>query len=173
MHTPGRRQVLRSRSPGLPQPLRPPWALPGAQFIHVCTRCDACIGACPQRILARGSGGFPEVRFDAGGCTFCGECARACAAGAIARGGEAASERWLLTAAIGPACLAAAGVVCRSCGEVCEAGAIRFRLAAGRAPRPELDREACSGCGFCVSVCPAGAIAMIEQPAALAAPAEA
>lgn len=66
---------------------------------------------------------------------------------------------------IGPACLALNGVVCRVCAEHCESHAIRFRLAPGGVAVPLLRAERCDGCGACVKVCPASAIAL--QTAAL------
>jgi ferredoxin-type protein NapF len=65
---------------------------------------------------------------------------------------------WTLVAAIGEACLARKNVVCQSCGDACAVRAIRFRPEPGRVPMPRLDPSACTGCGACVSVCPADAI---------------
>ena len=65
-----------------------------------------------------------------------------------------------IKAEIGAACIALKQVVCRFCGDACEARAIRFRLRAGGVAVPELDREACTGCGECHGACPVGAIAM-------------
>lgn len=66
---------------------------------------------------------------------------------------------------VGPACLALNGVVCRVCAEHCERHAIRFRLAPGGVAVPLVRAERCDGCGACVKVCPASAIAL--QAAAL------
>jgi ferredoxin-type protein NapF len=132
-----------------------PWAAPEDEFLARCTRCNACIDACPERIVIRGSGGFPEVDFTKGGCTFCGRCADACVPRALDR---ALGAPWALKATIGDACLARNRVVCRSCGERCEARAIRFVPALGGAADPVVDRSLCTGCGACVGVCPVSAI---------------
>ena len=132
-----------------------PWALAEDEFLARCTRCSACIDACPERIVVCGSGGFPEVDFSKGGCTFCGRCADACVPRALDR---AAGEPWTLKATIGDACLARNRVVCRSCGERCEARAIRFVPALGGAADPVVNLERCTGCGACVAVCPVSAI---------------
>lgn len=65
-------------------------------------------------------------------------------------------------------CLAARGVVCRSCGEHCEPQAIRFQLLpAGKSP-PLIDDARCDACGECVRVCPAQALSLqvVETAAA-------
>jgi len=61
---------------------------------------------------------------------------------------------------IAASCLAYANIVCRSCGEACEPGAIRFRPRLGGAALPEVDAARCNGCGLCVAPCPAGAITL-------------
>ena len=74
-----RRALLRGR-PGAKArtPLRPPWSV--LAFEDACTRCRACIEACPESILVVGDGGFPEVDFrqGSGECTFCAACADLC-----------------------------------------------------------------------------------------------
>jgi ferredoxin-type protein NapF len=59
---------------------------------------------------------------------------------------------------ISDGCLPRAGISCMACRDVCEPGAIRFRPRAGGPFLPEIDAGACTGCGSCVSVCPADAI---------------
>lgn len=62
-------------------------------------------------------------------------------------------------ARIGDACLTLRGVMCESCADICEQRAIRF-IRRGAIKQPLIDADACSGCGECLSVCPANAIAM-------------
>lgn len=68
-----------------------------------------------------------------------------------------------LKATIDSRCLALNRVVCRTCGESCEAGAIHFRLAVGGVSTPHVDPGACNGCSDCVRACPVGAIAMRQS----------
>ena len=152
-----RRRFLRGEFAAPRIALRPPWALPEAAFLERCTRCDDCLRACPTAILARGSGGYPEIDFARGGCTFCGECMKACTAGAL-KGGPLA---WPLAAVIGPECIARKRIVCRSCGDACDPRAIRFGFAPGGAAVPHLSPDACTGCGACIGACPVSAIAMV------------
>jgi ferredoxin-type protein NapF len=151
-----RRQFLRGRFGESASP-RPPWAAAEPEFLARCTRCDACIDACPEHILVRGSGGFPQVDFTNGGCTFCRACVDACEPRALERTDAAP---WALKASIAPSCLALNRVVCSTCAERCEARAIRFRPALGAVPAPAVDLDRCTGCGACVAACPVSAIAV-------------
>jgi len=144
---------------GRPRPaaeIRPPWALPEAEFSDRCTRCNECLTVCPTHILVVGDGGYPTVDFRAGECTFCGDCVTACQPQALQRGEDQAA--WPYKAEIGPTCLPRQGVECRVCGDFCEARAIRFKPRLGGSPLPELDPALCTGCGACVAPCPSAAI---------------
>jgi ferredoxin-type protein NapF len=123
---------------------------------------------CPTDIIVCGTDGYPEVNFSRGECTFCGDCVCACRDGALQRFDGAAP--WRLKAEIGNDCLAQKQVECRVCGEQCVAGAIRFRLQAGRVAAPSLDPDLCNGCGACVAACPGRAIVMGEPQTAAALP---
>ena len=157
----GRRAFLRGRPRPGPSPIRPPWAV-AEGFSTACTRCGTCVPACPEGIVAIGDGGFPAVDFRRGECSFCGACADACPHPVFQRTDPAtgvARGPWDLAAAIAePACFSVQRVFCRSCGDVCPQSAIRFRLAPGGAALPVVEQDACSGCGACVSACPAGAV---------------
>ncbi len=154
-----RRQLFRGDIRGRDVPQRPPWACSESQFPEACERCDDCVRACPESIIKIGDGGYPKIVFAAGGCTFCGECLTACRGRAL-KGDPEHDAPWTLKAVIASSCLAEQGVVCRSCGEVCDERAIRFRLRVGGAAQPHLDADLCTGCGYCVGVCPAGAVSI-------------
>jgi len=162
-----RRGLLFGRiaSPAEPPPPRPPWSKPEREFLAECSRCLDCVQACPEQVLVRGDGGYPEIDFGRGECTFCQACVQACPAPVFLD--PAASKPWNYVASVSDACLGYQGIYCRSCGESCEAGAIRFSLTGLRIPLPSVDAEACSGCGACVAGCPAQAVrvAPVEQRA--------
>ena len=143
-------------------PLRPPWALAEPAFTEVCTRCDACIDACPQQILQRGEGGFPAVNFSSNGCNECKRCSEVCVPNTIDWHPD--RHPWGWHAVIGPACLAVQRVECRVCGEMCDASAIRFRPSLNGVAQPEVSATDCSGCGQCVAPCPTHAIQMLTPP---------
>lgn len=71
-----RLQFLRGDFRGKQQTLRPPWS--SSEFIDCCERCGECIKACPENILEKGRGGYPQVNFQHGECTFCERCVDQC-----------------------------------------------------------------------------------------------
>lgn len=152
-----RAQFLRGDFSSRNKPLRPPWALSEAQFLAACTACGECIPACSLKLLRAGSGGYPQLSFAAGGCSFCGDCLKACTTGALVR----KADPWTLKAQVSADCLAAQGVMCSICAEHCDARAIRIRPALGGRAQPQINNEACTGCGACFSVCPNQSISLV------------
>lgn len=138
--------------------IRPPWALAEDDFIARCTRCDGCRQACPQQIIVSGNGGFPTVDFSNAECTFCGDCAAACEPRALKRDAASDAPPWPYKAIIAGTCLAEQRVECRSCGDHCDANAIRFSPQLNACPIPDIDFDKCTGCGACVEPCPVTAI---------------
>lgn len=65
-------------------------------------------------------------------------------------------------ARVGEGCLEAHGIVCRACGDACDARAVGFLPLAGGLAKPVVDPDLCNGCGACIAVCPVGAIALLE-----------
>jgi ferredoxin-type protein NapF len=169
----GRRAFLRGQhSRGVAVPCRPPWAVDETLFTRVCTRCGACVAACSTGLLAQGSGGYPEADFQRAHCTFCTDCAHACAENTRQNAPCQPSALffspdllpWTLQATISTACLPHKGVLCRSCEDHCEAGAIRFAPRQGCPAQPDIERSRCTGCGECVASCPVYAINMKTHP---------
>ncbi|WP_151703734.1 ferredoxin-type protein NapF [Nitrincola alkalilacustris] len=148
-----RRQLLRGGRMARPV-RRPPWT--SRDFTDLCTRCTECISACPEKILYRGDGGFPEINFTDRGCTLCNECARACPESVF----DLTRAAFSWQAEISDACLAMQNVHCQICQDQCEARAIGFKPRLRAAPVPVIDTDACTGCGHCLPGCPSNAISL-------------
>ena len=155
-----RRQLLRGDPLGNHLPRRPPWAQEENLFIQLCSRCDDCIHACEIDLLHRGSGGFPEIRFEESGCDFCGDCLKSCSTGALNAPFPAPSLAWTWRAKIDSTCLSVRGIVCRACGDACDTEAIRFELQTGGRAQPLVNEELCNGCGECLGVCPENSVSL-------------
>lgn len=150
-----RRSFLFGRDPDAPSPVRPPWSS-DESINSACVRCGACLDACPQGIIRIGEGGLPAVDFSAGECTFCGACARACPEPVFDR---RCHSGFLHVAAITDTCLAKSGVHCQSCADACPEAAIVLRPRLGGPPVPKVINDRCTGCGACIAMCPAEAVA--------------
>lgn len=151
---------MRGRAPAAPLPIRPPGALPEPKFQSQCTTCDECVTACPEAIIVRGSGGFPEVDFRRGECTFCMRCVDVCADGALSRTTEPV---WQLEVRVLDKCLARRQVICQTCADVCDTEAIRFHPQLGTVATPRISHDVCTGCGACIAACPENALEVIAN----------
>lgn len=156
-----RRNWLRGRFSSPPTALHLPWLKSAASFYNDCTRCGECQRACPERIIVRGDGGFPEIDFENGECTFCARCTQACPEPLFEF--DPGHPPWNYIASIGQSCLAYQGVSCQSCQDSCDVRAIKFSFQVGKTPQPRLNQEQCTGCGACVSVCPVFAISVLPN----------
>lgn len=137
--------------------LRPPGAV--EQFAELCTRCDACLTACPTGIIGRDPEGLPKVDLSNGACLFCGECAEACEPQAILP-----ATSWAIRAKVNASCLSFNGVMCRTCEDHCDHQAIHFHLMTRGRSVPTIDPDRCTGCGECAAPCPSQSIQFYEQP---------
>ncbi len=137
--------------------MRPPYARAEIDFRKLCDGCDACRESCPTGVIGKDGDGIPMLLYGQAVCDFCGACADACPTGAMVR---EQARPWIVTAHVKATCLSFNAVTCRCCEESCEAGAIRFRLMTGGRALPQIDDDACTGCGHCAVICPNNSVEM-------------
>ena len=152
-----RRSILMGHAKDSAQ-LRPPGAIGEYEFDDICNRCGDCAVACEENIIVFGARKLPEIDLSKGGCTFCSDCIEACDTGALT-----ADIQWPWIAQIADSCLAVSGVQCRACQDMCDQSALRIQLRVGGYAIPEIQTEACNGCGFCIAPCPTGAITLSKR----------
>jgi ferredoxin-type protein NapG len=139
--------------------------VPEAEFLAACTRCDACMTACPYGVVVpapprfKQAAGTPMIDPASAACHMCPDtpCITACAPGVLRRDrplkmGTAVIQAWN--------CLAHQNSFCTVCSEQCPVpGAIA--LVDGK---PRVDERVCTGCGVCHYACPAPANAVMILP---------
>jgi MauM/NapG family ferredoxin protein len=138
--------------------IRPPGALPEANFLEACTRCDACFDACPIEAIVR----VPDGRVDAGtpilqlettACSICKglACTQVCEPGALLPLHRPRAIKMGLAVFDTELCLAYKGQFCDACIAICptQPGAITSINGA-----PSLVPDFCTGCGLCEQFCP-------------------
>ncbi|NCC52504.1 MAG: 4Fe-4S dicluster domain-containing protein [Spartobacteria bacterium] len=148
-------------------PILPPGALNADDYAERCSRCYACVNACPSRVLNvrfstnRSWAQFcqPELTPDSGVCDeYCNRCSLVCHTGAIQPVSEDEKRyRKIGTAVINKdACLAWSDEqYCMVCDEYCPYNAIHTDTGPTGFPRPVVLPDQCRGCGMCQHNCPA------------------
>lgn len=140
---------------------RPPGAMVEIGFLAACTRCGACIDACPEHALLKvpGDGGLaagtPYLEPAVTPCVACPTmpCAAACPTPALSVPELGWSGYRLGDLELRPEhCLTFRGSSCRICVDRCPMGEAALTLDA--AGHPVLRSEGCVGCGVCLHVCP-------------------
>ncbi|MCE5264333.1 MAG: 4Fe-4S binding protein [Deltaproteobacteria bacterium] len=144
--------------------IRPPGALPEAEFLGTCVRCGECMKSCVTNTLqpALWESGFPglwtprlELRMAA--CEpNCNVCGRVCPTQAIRSLPLAEKTHAKIGTAVlrKEMCLVwAQNKQCLICDEICPYNAIVFRTVDGYR-RPFVIASRCNGCGYCEQRCP-------------------
>ena len=145
--------------------LRPPGAIDEPSFLAGCTRCEACIKACPYGAIVhapiqlREAAGTPMIDADRQPCLMCADfpCITACEPGVLTT---------LVPPMMGTAritehlCVAYHGSSCRVCHEACPVPQA-ILIDDGK---PTVNDTQCTGCGVCRAVCPAPENAILLMP---------
>lgn len=149
--------------------LRPPGAVAEPLFRSLCTRCGSCMRSCPSGVLmpnreskelvSRSKGLLtPELVIDSDYCREdCTNCSAACPSGAIASFSvEEKASFPIGLAQLTPAyCLLYNNRECEICKRDCPYEAISFEWSEEEyLALPVIDKEKCTGCGCCQTVCP-------------------
>ena len=149
-----------------PELIRPPGALPEADFLTRCVRCGECMKACatntlqPVWLKAGLEGIFSPVMVPrlAACAVNCNVCGQVCPTGAI-RDISVIEKKH---AKVGTAWIARQNCLvweqdkkCLVCDEVCPYNAISFQPVPGlRNAAPVVIENKCTGCGWCENKCP-------------------
>ena len=151
--------------------IRPPGALPTeAAFVEACDGCRKCSQACPYDVILHlgpdaGTGeGTPYLDPEEAPCRWCAsmDCVQACPTGALRlQAGEAPAPIAVARLQM-DACLNSQGTLCDECATACPANVRAIRVRFGK--MPELDPDACVGCGLCAWHCAAEQKALIIEP---------
>ena len=153
------------KAPPLPDipAICPPWAREKCDYLALCERCTLCADACPKRVIRPLSSreealnGIAVLNMDYGECDFCGQCVEVCPTGALNfEHGTKAQAAVKLTGT----CDRILGMPCTMCAESCLEQAITL---GDRSSPPEIDSDACTGCGACALGCYSRALTMLKR----------
>ncbi len=152
-----------------PELIRPPGAGNEQEFLETCSKCGNCIRACPYFALRpvlmanEFDRGTPALRIGEAFCRFCHEfpCVAACPTGALSQKQQSRLHKIGCAEVIAGNCIRKDGTDCRACFDKCEEiGSCAIKLVTSaqndaECSFPEIINSKCSGCGACLTVCPA------------------
>ncbi len=139
---------------------RPPGALPEVAFLAACTRCGACVEACPPHAIrtvpSQGalSAGTPYLDPKLQPCTVCPDmpCVQACPTDALTLPSSGWENYRLAALELVPErCITFDGAACDVCANACPRG--DQALVMDEAGHPVIRIEGCVGCGVCLRAC--------------------
>ena len=154
--------------------IMPPGAGERDNYLSRCVACQACVAACPVRIVRSVRRPQPELDYTEDYCQFsCTECGKVCPSGAIRHLGaeEKRRTRVALSALYLDRCVVVEkSQACGACAEVCPTRALVMEPYGGADSGltiPVFAEEYCIGCGACLYACPAEPRAFTLQPLAV------
>ncbi|MBI3297208.1 MAG: 4Fe-4S dicluster domain-containing protein [Elusimicrobia bacterium] len=147
--------------------VRPPNALPEADFLSACTKCGDCLTACPHYVLRKlgpecGTALLetPVLFPRENPCQLCEgvPCAAACGTGALRKPAQDEMPRLGAARVATARCYSAQGQPCDYCVTACPEKPKAMAVRLGRAA--QVVRDDCTGCGRCVQICPTEAVSL-------------
>jgi MauM/NapG family ferredoxin protein len=160
----------RAPRPGTASRLRPPGALPEAEFVQRCIRCGNCMKVCPTNVLTPSPIGLgldgawsPILDLRRGYCEYeCNLCGRVCPTGAIRSLPLTKKKKTKIGLAVfdKKTCLPYAKAQnCIVCEEHCPVPEKAIKLTKKNikgkiVKQPVMNDELCIGCGICELKCP-------------------
>ena len=165
--TAGIAAVTKKRNPKSKNPIIPAGATDFAQYKQMCNVCQACVEACPTKVLRPSLSlenlMLPELNFNDNACLLdCVKCNEACPTGALRP--LTAEEKTDIQ--IGYAvwlrenCIVIEGKECAACETACPNGSLQL-IQSGRFRIPIINTGRCLGCGACQAACPASPLKAI------------
>ena len=154
--------------------IMPPGAGDRENYLSRCLACQACVAACPVRIVRASTTPQPELDYTRDYCQFsCVECGKVCPTGAIRhldaedkRRTRVARTELLLDRCV----VVERSQACGACAEVCPTRALVMEPYGGPVSGltiPVFGEEYCIGCGACLYACPAEPRAFALEPLAV------
>jgi len=147
--------------------IRPPFALAELDFLLACTRCHACIDACPHQVIFPLSAKLglqtvntPALDLTHQACLLCNDwpCVSACEPAALSPPPAAKKDDDEVPDTCPPLasahidtdhCIAYLGMECGACNDSCPVEGALFWVKT----RPFIDLNLCVGCGQCRQAC--------------------
>ena len=149
--------------------LRPPGALPEAEFLETCHRCGNCVKNCPANAILRlqstqsDIANTPYIDPDEQPCVICDSlaCMYVCPSGAL-QTVYAEDIRMGVAVFSAETCLRTKEIDCTYCVDTCPIGEDAIRLTPDGFI--EVLDPGCTGCGVCQYACPTSPKSIVVEP---------
>ena len=149
--------------------IRPPYAIAELDFLLACSRCNACIEACPHHVifplaarLGADVANTPALDLLTKGCHLCEDwpCVNACETKALTIIENENVTKFANAEINERLCLPFSGPECGACVPICPVDGAMELIS----EKPVIHQETCLGCGLCREAC------VVEEKAILISP---